>query len=116
MADLTEAVNDLSDGRAAGARLGNSSSDKIALWGKTPIVQPASASQAAVTATVGTALATTTFSQVATSGKWGFSSSTVAKTFQPRINQLRVDVLALTTLVTAMRTGLVNSGVIKGAA
>jgi site-specific recombinase len=75
----------------------------------------ASASQAAVTVTSVTAIATTVFSAAFT-GMWAFSSSTVAKTFQPRINQLRVDVAAMNVLLTQIRTALITNKTIKGEA
>lgn len=43
--------NELSDGRPAGARLGQSSTDKVAFWGGTPAVQPAITAVATATAT-----------------------------------------------------------------
>jgi len=63
--------------------------------------------QSAVAVTAATAIATTVFSAAAT-GMWAFSSSTVAKKFQPRINQLVVDVGALKTAVNLMRTDIAN--------
>lgn len=90
----------------------------LGFYGATPVAQPSGASQAAVTVTAVTALATTVFSAAMT-GMWAFSSSTVAKTFQPRINQLIVDVAALKTLLNKVRAGLVPTtgvGLLKGGA
>jgi len=84
-------------------------------YGTTPIVQPSGAAQAATTATMVTALATTVFSEAKT-GMWAFSSSTVAKLYRTRINQAVVDVVALATECNAIRTALVNLGLIKGSA
>lgn len=72
-----------------GARVGQDASDKVAFWGKTPLDQPASASQAAVTTSV-TATVTT-----------GDLASTVA------------DII---TLLNQLRGDLVSTGIIKGAA
>jgi hypothetical protein len=72
-----------------GAVMGKSGTEKIAFYGRTPIV----------IATKPTALGTIVFSQIATSGKWGFSSSTVAKTVGPRID--------------AIATRLVNLGLLS---
>jgi hypothetical protein len=98
-----------------GTCLGQAAADKIGFYGTTPAIQPASASQALVTKTAATALATTVFSAAST-GMWAFASSTVAKTFQPRINQCVVDIGHLTTLVNKIRADLVTIGIIKGAA
>jgi hypothetical protein len=73
------AVKQLSDKDSAGTNLGQSSTDKIGFYGlATPIVQPAV-----------TAIGTTTISQVATSGKWAFASSTAAIAFVARVRSLQ---------------------------
>jgi hypothetical protein len=61
-----------------GATMGKSGTEKISFYGRTPVVIQ----------TKPTALGTVVFSQIATSGKWGFSSSTVAKTVAPRIDSI----------------------------
>ena len=68
----------LSDADVDGTLLGQSATDKVGFYGKAPVVQPASATQAAITAG-----ATTT--------------ATIA-------------------LLLEIRTALVNTGLIKGAA
>lgn len=93
--------------------MGGSSTDYNGFYGVTPITQPTSASQAAVTKTLVTALATTVFSAAFT-GMWAFSSSTAAKLVITRINQAKVDVGTITTLVNRLRTDLVALGLIKG--
>jgi hypothetical protein len=75
-------------GTASGSKLGSAASEKLALWGATPIVQPANANQAAVTQTAG---------------------ATYTATEQAMLN-------ALKTLVNQLRTDLVAAGVIKGSA
>lgn len=72
------ATRQLSDGNDDGTVLGQSATDKIGFYNTTPVVQPAHADQAAITAG-----ATTT---------------------------------ATITLLLAIRTALVNTGIIKGAA
>lgn len=72
------AVRELSDKRTDGTRIGQSASDLVGFYGVAPVVQPASATQAAITAG-----ATTT--------------ATIA-------------------LLLEIRTALVNTGIIKGAA
>jgi hypothetical protein len=69
---------------------GDASTDTQGFFGATPIVQPSV-----------TAIGTTTISQVATSGKWAFASSTAALAFVLRVQQLQDKLDAL---------GLVNEG------
>jgi UDP-N-acetyl-D-mannosaminuronic acid transferase (WecB/TagA/CpsF family) len=76
-----------------GMTIGNATTDKIGLYGVTPIVQRSSASQAAVATTV--AISTT-------SEKWGFAGSTQAN--------------AIVTLVNELRAAMVAIGAIKGSA
>lgn len=80
------AVKQLSDNDGAGTVLGQSTTDKVGFYGVTPIVQP----------TV-TAIGTTTISQVATSGKWAFASSTAALAFVARVQsiQTKLDLLGI---------------------
>lgn len=75
-----------------GAQLGKSATlDKVAFFGSTPIVQPTSSAQGVTgVVSVGTLSATV----------WGFSCSA---TYYATIN-----------LIEAMRTALVNLGLIKG--
>jgi hypothetical protein len=81
----------LSDANPDGTILGQSATDKISLYGATPIVQRAGAAQAAVTTTAAT-----------TTTPWGFSTSTQAN--------------AIVTLVNELQAALVALGAIKGAA
>jgi hypothetical protein len=74
-----------------GITLGSATTDKVSLYGVTPIVQRTSANQAAVETTV--AVSTT-------SAIWGFSTSTQAN--------------ALVTLTNELRAALVALGAIKG--
>lgn len=83
------ATNQLSDARSDGAVLGQSTSDLIAFYGGTPIVQRTNASQAAVSTTASTS--TTPF---------GYATSTQAN--------------AIVTLVNEMRAALVAVNLIKG--
>jgi hypothetical protein len=68
------------------AQIGNAATDLLGFYGATPIAQP----------TV-TAIGTTTISQVATSGKWAFASSTAAIAFVARVRSLqdKLDALGL---------------------
>jgi hypothetical protein len=68
----------LGDGSTDGTSFGSSTTEKISFYGVTPIVQPAV-----------TAIGTTTISQVATSGKWAFASSTAAQAFVARVRSIQ---------------------------
>lgn len=110
------AVQYIDNAGTDGACLGQSASKKVAFYGATPVVQPSSASQAAYTITATTALATATISQVGTSGKWAFASSTVALAYVARIKQMQVDVEGVGVLLNKIRANMVTLGLIKGAA
>lgn len=75
------------DGNADGEIIGRSSG-KVGFFGTTPVVQQS------VTGTV-----TTTISQVSTSGKWAFASSTAAQAFVTQVQDIKaaLDALGLTT-------------------
>ena len=90
-------------GTTTGTKLGTSASQKLGLWNATPIVQPSGASQAALTdSTMGTADGT--LAQVGNT-MGGDVSSTINNNFAD-----------IAVLVNALRTALVNVGIIKGAA
>jgi hypothetical protein len=93
-------IKQLSDGNPDGTVLGQSVSDLISFYGVTPVDQPASANQAAFTAT-----AVTTLSAAAT--------TTLTKT---RVNQIVNDLVELTTKYAALRLALVSTGIMKGSA
>lgn len=82
-------VQELTDGRPAGAHFGQSTTDLIAFFGVTPVVQPSSASQAAAAATTTTTATTTA---------------------------LQTDLDSLRVLVNQLRSELVTLGLIKGSA
>ena len=81
--------NELSDGRPAGCMIGqDATTDKVGFFATTPVVQPTAAAQAAVTTTITTTLATNTV--------------------------LETDLAATIVLANAIRTALVNLGIMKG--
>jgi hypothetical protein len=87
-------------GTGSGNKLGTSASQLIGFWNATPIVQPAHADQAAFTdSTGGTAAASLV--------------DVTASHDQAKLND---NFATLAKLVLAMRTALVNSGLMKGAA
>jgi len=96
------AVTELTSAPADGTRLGQSTTDLVALWGKTPIVQPAAANQGAITdSSGGTANLTTGVAALT-----GTYNSTI----------LANAIATIVANLTAIRTALVNSGVMKGSA
>jgi hypothetical protein len=58
------AARQLSDARSDGVKLGQSVTDKVGFWGKTPIVQPAHTDQGAITAGATTTAANNLLIQV----------------------------------------------------
>jgi hypothetical protein len=88
-------------GTSTGSKIGTSTSQKIGFWNATPIVQPTAALQAAVTDSTGSS-ATGTIPQV--------RNDTLAHAASDTNDGLHV----LYGLVNAMRTALVNSGIMKG--
>jgi len=85
-------ANDMSFGGSMGTRIGTATNQKIAFWNKTPIIQPASANQAAL-------------SLASIAGADTVSSSAVSSNFS-----------SLQTLVNQLRSDLVSAGLIKGSA
>lgn len=84
-----------------GYTVGQSITDLIAFYGKTPVAQLSSASQAAATA-----VGTTVFSEAKT-GMWAFQSSTAAAALITKVN-------AAIVLANKLRADLVTLGLIKG--
>lgn len=103
----------LTDKRSAGTFIGQASTEKVGFYGTTPADQPATDSQAAVTATAVTATATTA---TITTAAHGFATGTHGDAVVSRVAQLQVDVAATVVLVNQMRTDLVELGIIKGEA
>lgn len=75
-------------GTVSGSKIGSAPTELLALWGATPLVQPASANQAAVTQTA--------------AATYGANEQAMLGSIKTLVNQLRAD--------------LVAAGVIKGAA
>ena len=95
-----------------GVGLGALATSKVAFFGATPAVQPASASQAAVTATAVTAVNTTAS---ITTAAHGFATGTQGDALITRVAQLQVDSAASVVLVNQLRSELVTIGLIAGA-
>lgn len=80
------AGNSVGSNSPDGDTLGATTSDKISFYGVAPVAQQSV-----------TAIATTTISQVATSGKWAFASSTAAIAFVAAVRSIqdKLDTLGL---------------------
>jgi len=99
-AALTLGNNNIVSGTGAGTKIGTSASQKLGFFDKTPVVQPAAANQAALTNSTG-GTADGTLAAVSGSG----ADTDINNNFTE-----------LHTLLTEIRTALVNLGLIKGAA
>lgn len=107
---------------STGTKIGTATSQKLSLWNKTPIIQPAHADQAALASQNQSALTDSTTgtadTTVADVGA-AFSQATLNNNFADliaQINNARTDIANLRTLVAAMRTAMVDFGSMKGAA
>lgn len=85
---------------ADGYAVGQSATDLVGFYAATPIVQPTSASQAAITNSAGGTGSATTGLQALTST---YNSTLIANSFA-----------TVVTLVNQLRTDLVSLGLIKG--
>ena len=94
------AVQELSDKGPDGTRLGQSTTDLVAFWGKTPVDQPAHTDQFAVTSSA----LTTITDIVTTASMTGAINAAVA-----RVNSLSL-------FAYQLRADLVEVGIIKGSA
>jgi hypothetical protein len=99
---MAEGAN-LTLGTSTGTKIGTATTQKLGLWNATPIVQPSGALQAAVTDSTGSS-ATGTIPAI--------RNDTTAHCASDAADGLHV----LYGLVNAMRTALVNSGIMKGSA
>jgi hypothetical protein len=96
-------------GTSTGTKIGTSASQPLGFWNAAPVVQPASADQAVVTlGNTNSEIGGLTISAV--------YSDTEVIALRDKCEELADDVRALSTLLHSIRTALVNSGLIKGAA
>jgi hypothetical protein len=100
---LVDGKNILISGTATGASLGNAVTDKVSVYGVAPVVQAVGAAQAALTNSTGGA----------NDGTLAAIGDTSMTNQGSAINDNFTDVF---TLLNAMRTALVNFGIMKGAA
>jgi hypothetical protein len=99
---LTDGVN-VESGTSAGTKLATSAAQKLSFWNATPIAQPASANQAALTDSTTGSTAATTIVNVDTAG--------VADVSKINDNFARV-----VLLLNQLRSDMVAAGLIKGSA
>jgi hypothetical protein len=92
------ATRELSDGGPDGTRLGQSVSDLVSFWGKTPVNQPADTNQFAITTT-----AITTITDIVTTA----SMTNVINGLVARVNSISL-------WADRVRTDLVEVGIQKG--
>lgn len=102
-------------GTTTGSKIGTSVNQKLGLWNKTPIIQPKSADQAdqGTMTTVGNNTGT---SGAGLSLMGNTTSVDQAANIMNDFKAIQEDITALDTLLTAIRTALVNAGIMKGAA
>lgn len=93
--------------------LGRSAAVQRAFFGATPVSQPASANQSAVTATVGVAVSTTGATNTT---PYGFTTAAQADAIVARVNELRTIAEANKALLNQIRADLVALGLLKGSA
>lgn len=101
---LADAMN-VAVNTSTGTKIGTSTSQKLGFWNATPIVQPASANQAAITDSTG-GTASGTLAAITAGVSYAQADMTAVK------NALA----SLARLQDSMRTALVNTGLMKGAA
>lgn len=109
-------------GTTTGTKVGTATSQKLGFWNAAPIVQPASANQAAAAALTIVALVnSTTGTSSTTIGDVGasFDQTTlnnIHSSLLTQINNSRTDLTALRTLLNQLRSDLIAAGLIKGSA
>lgn len=96
----------------AGKHLGLSSTSNFGAFGTAPIAQPAGAGQAAISAITGIGVCDGTPAAALTSVAGGADQTKLVND----LASMQRDIAALHTLLSSIRTALVNLGIIKGSA
>ncbi len=123
---LADAAN-ISAGTTSGTKIGTATAQKLGFWNATPVIQPAAAGQAAAAAQAQSTLtdstggtASTTLAAITAGATYAQADMTAVKnaiaSLAARLAQVKTDVANVKTLEDAIRTALVNTGLIKGAA
>lgn len=108
-----------------GAQVGKSATEKVGLWGATPVVQPSGANQAEASVTsVALAFTWSANDPGVTDGEATIAdgdtvgddndAGAALSAIEAQFNNLRTDVLALRTLVHQLRSDMVTAGIIAG--
>lgn len=100
---------DLAANTSTGTKIGTATGQKLGFWNTAPVIQPAHADQAATV--MGNA--NSEISGLTISAAYDQAEVTALR---DAAEELADDVRALHTLVHALRTALVNTGIVKGAA
>jgi hypothetical protein len=108
-------ANNIAVGTTTGTKIGTATSQKLGFWNVTPVIQPASADQAALGAV--TTVGANTGTPGAGLSLIGDTSTTdQSAALMNDLAALREDLAAAFTLINQLRSDLVAVGVIKGAA
>lgn len=123
---VLDGVN-LALGSTTGTKFGTATTQKLAFWNTTPVVQPAAAGQAAAAAqgqasltdsTGGTA--STTLAAITAGAAYAQADMTAVKnalaSIAAQLALIRTDVANIKTLQNASRTAMVDTGLMKGSA
>ena len=114
-------------GTTTGTKIGTATTQKIGFWNAVPVVQPASANQAAAAAqtqdtltnstggTVSTTLAAITAGAAYTQADMSAVKNALAS-LASQLAKIKTDVTNIKTLQDAARTALVDTGIMRGAA
>jgi hypothetical protein len=125
-----KALNDGSDivlGTTTGSKIGTDALQKLAFFDATPVVQPAAAGQAAAAAQTQDTLTnntggtvSTTLAAITAGATYAQADLTAIKnalaSIASQLGKIKTDVDNVKTLQNAMRSALVDLGLIKGAA
>jgi hypothetical protein len=123
---LNDAIN-LAAGTTTGSKIATATTQKLGFWGATPVIQQAGAAQAALAAQGQTALTdstggtpSTTLAAITAGASYAQADLVAIKnalaSIAAELGLVRTDVANHATLLTAIRTALVTTGLIKGAA
>ena len=110
--NLIANTKNISTDTSTGTKIGTAVGQKLGFWNVTPVIQPKAAGQVDQGAMTSSVIGDTG----STNGGWGASSEVNADKIFTAVDQLVSDVAALDVLLTEMRTALVNTGIMKGAA
>jgi hypothetical protein len=107
-----------------GTKIATAVTQKLGFWNAAPVVQPTSASQATVTQGQTTltdntgGAVSTTLASITAGAAYAQADATATKnaiaSLAAELALVKTDVANLITLAHAIRTGLVNTGIIKG--